>query len=141
GDTAEQSAFEVPHLESDQVRAVVLAITRRRQLLPIDLDPRARQERRGIAALDPLQTDDQPLSLHVPLDQTSSSPLAALWPQRPLAVLEQCVQRLREGGYVHPARQAEGSSDPAELHPAHRRRHSGWPVARRPLLQAVACFR
>src|SRR3569833_31599 len=68
--------FQVAYRQSNQVSAKVFALPERRHVSSLYLDHAARQSRRGIAILYPIQPRDQPVAMRVPFGQPTRYTLA-----------------------------------------------------------------
>jgi hypothetical protein len=80
----ELDTFKVPNRQSDQVGAIVLALSRRRHLSTLHLDHGTCQSSRGVAILNSLKPRDQAITVGVPFNQATRYALARSAPQYPL---------------------------------------------------------
>src|SRR5882724_4010673 len=87
-DVTELDTFEVPHRQSDQVGAIVLALSRRRHLSTLHLDHGTCQSGCGVAILNSVQPCDQPITVRLPLGHSTRYALARTNSQYPVGIPE-----------------------------------------------------
>lgn len=104
-------AVEVAYTQADQIGAVILTFTRRRQMSTLDLDRRTPQRRRGIAILDTFESRNQLPALQLRLGNTARNTLTVRETQNPTAVVEQALRRIGVGLDVDPPLDPERGAD------------------------------
>ena len=116
-DHSQQRTFQIPHLETDQVVAIVFAPFRRRQRLAIDENHLPGQPARGVAFLDTLEPRDPAIALRPRLQQLhfASGAFAAATASAPL---EQSLRRIGERLHPQPAAHAVRRSQSADFNAA-----------------------